>query len=145
MKVEIIREKSNNDCTFGKLYIDGKYMCNTLEDVQREVKLKAETAIPKGEYTITLRNAGGFNQRYNDKFGSVWHKGMLYLNNVPNYEYVLIHIGNTKKDTEGCILVGLGRDVNKNMITQSTDAYKLIYPIISKALINKEKVTIVVK
>ena len=70
---------------------------------------------------------------------------MLYLNNVPNYEYVLIHIGNTKKDSEGCILVGLGKDVKANSITQSTDAYKLIYPIIAKALLNKEKVEITVK
>ena len=144
MKIEVVREKSNNDCTFGKLYIDGKYMCNTLEDIQRDVKIKAETAIPKGEYIVTLRNAGGKNEKYKDKFGS-WHKGMLYLNNIPDYEYVLIHIGNSKKDSEGCILVGLGKDVKTNTITQSTDAYKLIYPIISKALINKEKVEITVK
>ena len=145
MKIEVIREASNKDCTFGKLYINGKYMCNTLEDVQRDVKIKGETAIPKGVYKVTLRNAGGKNEKYKEKFGDTWHKGMLYLNNVPNYEYVLIHIGNSKKDSEGCILVGLGRDIKSNMITQSTDAYKLIYPIISKALINKENVEITVK
>ena len=145
MDIQVIREKSNKDCTFGKLYINGKYICNTLEDIEREVKVKGETAIPKGKYIITLRNAGGKNEKYKDKFGEVWHKGMLYLNNVPNYEYVLIHIGNSKKDSEGCILVGLGRDIKTNTITQSTDAYKVIYPIISKALLNKEKVTIEIK
>lgn len=144
MKIEVIREKSNAECTFGKLYIDGKFYCNTLEDIQRDVKIKGETAIPKGVYQVTLRNAGGKNEKYKDKFGN-WHKGMLYLNNIPNYEYVLIHIGNTKKDSEGCILVGLGKDVKSNSITQSTDAYKLIYPVISKALLNKEKVEIEVK
>lgn len=145
MELQIIREKSNNDCTFGKMYINGKYICNTLEDIERIVKIKGETAIPKGKYEITLRNAGGKNEKYKDKFGEVWHKGMLYLNNVPNYEYVLIHIGNSKKDSEGCILVGLGRDIKTNTITQSTDAYKILYPIISKALLNKEKVTIEIK
>ena len=144
MKIEVIREASNKDCTFGKLYINGKFYCNTLEDVQREVKIKGETAIPKGTYVVTLRNAGGKNEKYKEKFGSA-HFGMLYLNNIPNYEYVLIHIGNTKKDSEGCILVGLGKDVKSNSITQSTDAYKLIYPIIAKALLNKEKVEITVK
>lgn len=144
MKIEVIREASNKDCTFGKLYINGKFYCNTLEDVQRDVKIKGETAIPKGAYVVTLRNAGGKNEKYKEKFGT-GHFGMLYLNNIPNYEYVLIHIGNTKKDSEGCILVGLGKDVKSNSITQSTDAYKLIYPIIAKALLNKEKVEITVK
>lgn len=144
MKIEVIREASNKDCTFGKLYINGKFYCNTLEDVQRDVKIKGETAIPKGTYAVTLRNAGGKNEKYKEKFASA-HFGMLYLNNIPNYEYVLIHIGNTKKDSEGCILVGLGKDIKSNSITQSTDAYKLIYPIIAKALLNKEKVEITVK
>lgn len=144
MKIEIIREDISSSCTFGKMYINGKLQCNTLEDVQRDFKIKGETAIPKGNYNITLRNEGGKNEIYKKKFGSQ-HKGMLYLNNVANYEYVLIHIGNTKKDTEGCILVGLGRDIGSNSITQSTDAYKLIYPTIANAIMSKEKVELIIK
>jgi len=77
---------------------------------------------------------------YAKKYGNK-HYGMLELQNVPNFQYILIHIGNFEKDTEGCILVGEGANSN-HTITESTKAYERLYPIVAAALLKNEKVTI---
>ena len=74
----------------------------TLEDDYDDVKVKGHTRIPAGEYEIILRKAGTIYEKYVKRFGSIM-KGMPWLQNVPNYEYVYIHCGNTEKDTSGCI------------------------------------------
>ena len=137
-----IQSKENGGFTLGELYIDGRKMCETLEDEKRDVKVYGETRIPKGEYEIKLRTEGSKHLAKLKKYGPQFHKGMLHLQNVPNFEYVLIHEGNTDKDTLGCILVGMKKSFKTGTISESVVAYKLIYPIIAKALTNKEKVTI---
>jgi len=97
MNLELKREPSTADCTFGKLYVDGVYQCETLEDVVREVKIKGETAIPAGRYRIIVNHS--------QRFG----KDMPLLLNVPGFEGIRIHSGNIAADTEGCILVGTTR------------------------------------
>jgi hypothetical protein len=112
-----------------------------LEDEKRDIKVKGETRIPEGRYKITLRKEGGFHERYAKKFGSL-HKGMLWVRNVPNFEYILIHMGNTDKHTDGCILVG--NSLKKNFLGESEVAYREIYPEIASALEKNEEVWITI-
>ena len=114
----------------------------------REIKISGETRIPAGTYNVTLRTEGGFNQRYNDKFGTDFNKGMLWVRDVPGFEYILIHIGNNDNDTEGCLLVGdtQTQNITKNgFIGSSTDAYTRIYPPIADVLVGGGEVTITYK
>ena len=108
------------------------------------MKVKGETRIPAGTYKIKLRNEGGFNQRYNKRYPSI-HRGMLHIIDVPGFEYILIHVGNSDEHTAGCLLVGDSQEnnqVNKNgFIGSSGNAYKRIYPLIADAVEN-EGVTI---
>ena len=78
----------------GRLYIDGVYHSETLEDVERTQKVQGETCIPDGEYRVVINMSNRFK------------KLMPLLLNVPNFEGIRIHSGNTHKDTSGCILVG---------------------------------------
>ncbi len=142
MKLEVLRFNSQEDFTSGLLFdvTDGrKFLAYTLEDEYREEKVKGETRIPSGTYKITLRTTGGFHGRYTKKYGSM-HKGMLWVRDVPNFEYILIHTGNTDEHTAGCLLVG---DTQKDGFTgASTSAYKRIYPPIAEVLERGEEVTI---
>lgn len=145
MKLKLVRISSQSDSTNGILYINDEFACYTLEDEQRKIKVHGETAIPLGIYEIKFRTVGGFHTKYADRFKSI-HKGMLELQNVPNFEYILIHCGNTDEHTAGCILVGDSQENNEiikdGFIGKSTDAYKRIYPKIANALLNNEKVEI---
>jgi len=147
MKLEVIRYSSQKDSTIGALFdiTNGrKFLCYTLEDEYREEKVMHETRIPAGTYEITLRTVGGFHSRYSDKFANI-HQGMLWVRNVPNFEYILIHCGNDDDDTSGCLLLG---DTQTNNITSdgfvggSTNAYKRVSPPIANAIKNGECVEI---
>ena len=141
MKLEVIRFSSQKDSTSGLLFdvTDGtKFLAYTLEDEYREEKVMSETRIPEGTYNIKLRKVGGFHSKYASKYGSM-HKGMLHVQDVPGFEYILIHTGNTDEHTAGCLLVGDTQTQNitksKNgFIGSSVDVYKRIYPPIAEAL-----------
>lgn len=97
MKLKLVRTEFYKTNTIGKLYVDGVFQCYTLEDTVRTgPKVYGETAIPEGEYKITLE--------LSPRFGTILPR----LHNVPNFEGVLIHTGNKASHTEGCILVGRG-------------------------------------
>lgn len=100
MELLLKRTTKTDKSTIGELFVDGKFECYTLEDVEREVKIKGETAISKGVYGVEITMSSRFK------------KMLPLLINVPNFEGVRIHPGNTAKDTEGCILVGMSKDVN---------------------------------
>jgi hypothetical protein len=91
-----------------------------------------ETRIPEGRYEIKFRTQGEMHLNYSKKFPRPeWHKGMLELQNVPGRQFILIHIGNTPTDTQGCLLTGFGAQVNSDhnsTITESRLAYEYIYP-----------------
>lgn len=142
MEATVLRLIDDGDATVGAFYIDGKGYCFTLEDEEREEKVKHETRVPEGRYRVTLRTEGGFNNRYTKKYGD-FHKGMLWVRDVPGFEYILIHTGNTDEHTSGCLLVG--RTVQKGFLGSSVDAYKEIYPIIAAALLKDEEVHITYK
>jgi hypothetical protein len=146
MKLDVVRTQFGKDATNGMLFVDGVFECFTLEDEVRDVKVMSETAIPLGEYEIKFRNVGGFDTKYKARYGSTFHKGMLELQDVPNFKYILIHTGNTDQHTAGCLLIGeTQQDLDKGkdgFVGGSGDAYKKFYPKVRDALINKEKVTI---
>ena len=148
MKLEVLRYSSGDNDTLGVLFIDGKFSCYTLEDEYRTKKVYGETRIPNGTYKVKLKKFGGFHLKYVKRFGSKFHKGMLHIKNVPNFKYVLIHIGNKEDDTAGCLLVGNTSRQNITeigFIGQSASAYRRIYPKIAEAIENKEKVNIIFK
>ena len=125
MKLALIRKYKKDKYCIGKLYIDGEYFCDTLEDKDRgltdnmtvseinKIKVKKETAIPTGTYKVTIT--------YSNRF----KKNMPLINNVKGFEGIRIHSGNTDKDTEGCILVGQNKVVGQVINSQAT--YKVLY------------------
>jgi len=149
MKLKVLRFSSQQDSTSGLLFEEGdmgtKFLCYTLEDERRVLKVKGETRVPAGTYNIKLRKEGGFNARYTKKYGG-FHRGMLHICDVPNFEYILIHTGNTDEHTAGCLLVGDSQENNviikDGFIGKSGNAYKRIYPAIAKAIELNEEVTI---
>ena len=143
MKIDLYRYSSQSKTTLGAIMINDKFQCYTVEDRHRDVKVKKETRIPKGKYKIILREFGGHYERYKEKYTN--HKGMLWLQDVPNFTHILIHIGNYDKDTEGCIL--LNNEVNNNKTdkgqgTRSTKAYLDFYFQVLEALEDGEEVWI---
>ena len=160
MELEVIRFSSGTDSTNGILLEIDKYapaphaegyrckrtfLAYTLEDEYREEKKYGETRIPNGTYKLALRTVGGYNEKYKRRFPD-FHVGMLHVTNVPNFEYILIHCGNTDEHTAGCLLVGDSQENNQitkdGFIGKSTQAYKRIYPRIAEALVRGEEVTI---
>lgn len=139
MKLLVDRFKSNDETTLGKLYIDGNFECYTLEDEFRTKKVWGETRIPAGIYEIKFRKEGRFHERYSKRFKE-YHVGMLELQSVPNFKYILIHIGNDDDDTAGCILVG--KYIVSWTLQASTIAYEHMYKQIAAALLQHEDVTI---
>lgn len=147
MKLELNRFSSSADSTLGILSditYGRKFLCFTLEDEYRTSKLHGETRIPTSTYELKLRTTGGFHNRYVSKFHD-FHIGMLHLQNVPGFEYILLHVGNDDDDTEGCILLG---DTSQQNVTKdgfvgsSVNAYRRVYPPIADALDRGIQVTL---
>jgi len=145
MDIDVLRFNNGEDSTNGLLFIDGKFECYTLEDEHRDSKVRGETRIPAGEYDIKLRKEGGFHAKYSKRFSDI-HDGMLHIVNVPGFEYILIHAGNTDEHTAGCLLVGDSQENNNlvkdGFIGKSTQAYKRVYKKVIEAINNGEDVVI---
>ena len=148
MKLDVLRFSSEHDSTNGLLFdVTGKrkFLCYTLEDEYRTKKVMQETRIPAGEYEIKYRKEGGFNKRYTKRYPDI-HRGMLHVTSVPNFKWILIHVGNTDEHTAGCLLLGDTQENNQikadGFIGKSSQAYVRVYDYIAKALDMKEKVTI---
>lgn len=126
MKLTLERVKLGEDYTVGKLSVDGKFVCYTLEDKVREEdgvpveqwKVYAKTAIPKGTYSVSITMSNRFKTR------------LPLLANVPGFTGVRIHTGNSSKDTEGCILVGAGWDGKSGWISSSAVAFAQLLPLL---------------
>ena len=158
MKIKVIRSKSNNISTISKFYFNDKQMGVGVEDVRRDVKIKNITCIPEGVYEMGFHISSKFSSIYfrDDEGNLIESKDrilpeeilkyktpheMIQVLNVPNYEYILWHFGNSASDTEGCYIVGSSTGMlnDKAGIPQlgvmaSRIKYKEIYPIIFKAL-----------
>lgn len=137
LELQQYRFASNVNESIGLFFIEYQFECYTLEDEARTEKVWGETRIHSGRYEIKFRKEGGFHARYLRRFGSEFHKGMLEITDVPNFKYVLIHIGNDEDDTAGCVLVGNTANnphASKGIIGNSKDAYVSLYPKIADHL-----------
>ena len=122
--------------TIGKLYIDGVYFCDTVEDTDRglfqgqsldlikKIKIPNKTAIPTGTYKLTLNIV---SPKYSKKaiYQEICKGRVPRLLDVPGYDGVLIHIGNSADDSSGCILVGQNKVVGK--VINSTETFRKLY------------------
>lgn len=139
MELLLCRISRKPRCTIGALFVDERFRCYTLEDVEREVegwpveewKVKGETAIPVGRYQVVMSKSRRFG-RY-----------LPELLNVPGFAGIRIHAGNTEHDTEGCILVGEGR--TELTITESRVALVKLMTDIQGALDKGNQVWITVE
>jgi hypothetical protein len=113
MKLTLKRNFKGADYTIGKLYIDGHYFCDTLEDTVRPngEKIKGKTAIPAGDYKVI--------KSYSPRFKKI----LPEILDVPGFSGVRIHAGNTAKDTDGCLLLGLNKTKGAVLDSQTTMAY----------------------
>ncbi len=133
MLISVTRIKSDVNATLSVVAVNGRFVCFGLEDEYRARKVPGETRILAGNYRVTLRTVGGFHGRYTKKFGA-FHRGMLWVRDVPGFEYILIHIGNSEKDTAGCLLVGLNASTHPSLyVGNSTGAYKRLYALVVDA------------
>lgn len=145
MKIEVKRLSSSAESTNGALYIDGVFFCFTIEDQFQEVKVKSETRIPEGDYRIVLRTVGLMTEKYSKRFPDI-HKGMLWVTEVPNFEYILIHMGISEKDSAGCLLLVdsiVNNKLNEGGGAMSQSAYLRVYKKVLPALEAKEPVNII--
>jgi len=138
MRLTLVRRWNKKDYCIGDLYINGKWFCNVLEDRDRglddsmteeeikQIKIKGQTAIPVGIYTVLLT--------YSPKYQKI----MPLINNVKGYSGIRIHSGNSSKDTDGCLLVGKNTVVGR--LTDSRNTFNALF----KRLLQKgsNKITI---
>jgi hypothetical protein len=107
-----------------------------LEDQFNEPKIPGETRIPAGRYKIELRTEGGMTKRYAERFPDL-HKGMLWLQDVPGFEYIYIHTGNNDDHSDGCLIVGDTQSQNitaRGEVGGSVSAYRRLYKEILEAM-----------
>ena len=154
MKIEVERRWKKETYTIGRLYVDGVYFCNTLEDKCRGLKqtdsiffikqrkVYGETAIPTGTYTIAMNVIS-------PKYAAIaWYwqlcQGkMPRLLNVPGFEGILVHPGNDPTQTLGCLLVGKNTKVGQ--LTESKATFKALYKEMKKAYDAGEEITIIIE
>ena len=145
MKLTVVRTQFGTDATNGLLFIDGIFECYTLEDQYQAVKVMHETCIPEGTYDIKFRKTGNFHSKYSERYKNA-HYGMLHIQDVPNFTYILIHTGNTDEHTSGCLIVGETQqdlEISKDgFVGSSTVAYKKMYSKVASQLLQGKDVTI---
>jgi len=154
MELKLRRIAKKNGYTIGKLSINGKYYCDTLEDSDRGLdsgmsldmlkhkKLAHITAIPTGRYQVTMDIISPRLSK--SKFYKQFGEGRVpRLLNVPAFEGILIHCGNTAKDTDGCILIGKNSKVG--MVLDSKITYSNLYPLLEAAYKRNERIFITVE
>ena len=141
LKIKVYRYNSSDTHTDSVMLIDDKFQCFVLEDRYRTEKVYGETRISDGIYEMELRTIGRLHEKYKNRFPDL-HKGMLWLSNVPNFEYILFHIGNDDEDTAGCLLVGYNKTGGQNFLGDSTNAYVDFYEKVIEAMNQGRKVTV---
>lgn len=155
MNILVKRVAKRASYTIGKMYINGVYFCDTCEDTDRgltqymslaEIKRKkiySRTAIPTGTYNVTMNVVSPrFSKR--DFYKKNCDGGRVpRLLNVPGFDGVLIHVGSTAADTNGCLLVGKNSQVGK--VLNSTNTFLALYKKLKEASLKGEKITITIQ
>lgn len=133
MQIIVKRDTPTENSTPGRLFVveHGKerFVCYTLEDIPRAVKIPGKTAIPVGEYQVTISHSARFKRQ------------LPLLHAVPNFTGIRIHGGNTHENTEGCVLVGRVRN-SSDRISNCAPALAEVMRLISNATDRRERVTI---
>lgn len=142
MKIIVDRYPCNGKpYTIGRLTVDDVYLCDTLEPTDRGLtsamtpweiscrKVKGKTAIPTGTYFVDMQTV---SERFKARKWAKANGGRVpRLQGVKGFAGVLIHVGNTADDTDGCILVGFNKA--KGKVLNSTDAYMRLFDMMDKA------------
>ena len=130
MRLKLVRKYLKEDYTIGKLYVDGYYICDTLEDKYRDLskenKIPGKTAIPYGIYEVILTMSARFKRI------------MPQVLAVPHFVGIRIHAGNTAENTEGCILVG--KNKIKGKLVDSRFYCNMLMSLLKNAVIAREKI-----
>ena len=150
MKLLLKRIAKMEKYTIGKLYVDGEYFADTLEDADRnltstmskdeiaKVKVYGKTAIPTGTYVVDMNTV---SPKFGKRSWAQPYEGKVpRLQDVPGYEGVLIHPGNTADDTSGCILVG--RNKVKGQVVESQNTFKALMEVLIKV---RDEITITIE
>ena len=128
MRITLVRIANRPTYCIGKLYIDGVYFCDTIEDTDRGLddkmkeseilkkKIKGQTAIPTGTYNVLIT------------WSPKYQRLMPLVDNVKGYSGIRIHSGNTAKDTEGCLIVGKNKEVGK--VLESRATYNKLFKVL---------------
>jgi hypothetical protein len=138
LTIQTIAQTPNS--TASMLLIDERFFCWVLEDGEREKKVKHETRIPSGIYPIKKATSGRFYNLYKKRYN---HEFAIYVDDVPGFTGIMIHIGNTIKDTSGCPLVNrnIGLGVDGNFLgTDSASVYRQLYSLLAAAFERNEKI-----
>jgi len=131
MKIVLKPVRFFETCIISDMFINDIFVCNVLEDQYRKgIKVKHKTAIPAGVYLIIID--------YSNRFNAL----MPHILQVPNFDGIRIHSGNTKEDTSGCLLVGVWGGLQN--IQQSRVTYKKIFELINTAFLSNEKISIII-
>lgn len=152
MELIVRRIALKDEYTIGKLYVNGVYECDTLEDKVRdfnrdgdlndngEGKVYGQTAIPYGKYEITMDVQ---SPKYSKRASYMWCNGYLpRLLNVPHFDGILIHAGNSAKDSSGCLICGENKV--KGRVINSMATLKRLYPKLKEASDRGEKIWITI-
>lgn len=153
MELLVKRTYRGPNYTIGHLYINGKYFCDTLEDVDRgltqkmtlqqvlAIKIKGKTCIPYGTYEVTLKIISGKYSNFSKyPYAKPIQGRMPRLLNVIGFNGILIHPGTDETNTDGCLLVGENKAKGKLLNSQAT--WKKLYNILQKASYQGEKINI---
>ena len=127
MELTLTRKVKTGESTIGVLFVDGVFQCYTLEDVIRTgPKVYGATAIPAGTYKVILTMSPRFK------------RVLPLIVDVPGFDGIRIHPGNTAKDTDGCILVGTSSGLD--VVNNSRVAFEALY----SKLLNTSGITITI-
>lgn len=136
MQLKLKRTDFTENSTIGELYVNEIFECYVLEDVVREgdifkVKVKGETAIPRGQYKVIIDESVRFKRK------------MPHILDVPNFSGVRIHSGNDKDDTEGCLLTGTSK--GRDFVGESKIAFTKLFDKLTKAFDDKENIVLIIE
>lgn len=140
LAVDLVRFDYGEKDTLGRLFIDGKFQCYTMEG---EYSAEKNGAFPKGSYGITLHTEGGRHATYSYRFKEL-HHGMLYLKDLAGISNACIHIGNRAADIQNSVIVGtqIVREGNHREVWHSDKAYMKIYKVMADSLLAGKSVVL---
>ncbi len=145
--VTVLRYIDDGETTLGLIFLRNKFFAYTLEDTHRDEKIRGKTRIPAGIYSVGYSPVDPAQSRITRDYlrlYSPWFTKHLHLKNVPGFEGIYIHVGNSHENTEGCLLIadGVSAGTQQKTLQNSRNAYQRFYKIIAALLDSNEQVNI---